>query len=153
MFVFWGLTHFTKHSGFQLSLFCWKFRISFFLWLSTYFEMSCLKHEGSNNYFICWFYFLWVNYGNQITGSFGRSIFKVFFFLRNLHTIFQNVCLGLYCYKSTLRYLFPIFMPAFIILWFLDDNYSNWGQVKLHCRFCLYFLNVSFPSPHFCADH
>jgi hypothetical protein len=35
---------------------------------------------------------------------------------------------------------FPASSPAFVVACFLDDSYSDWGEIESQCCFDLHFL-------------
>jgi hypothetical protein len=73
-----------------------------------------------------------------ITGSYGSSIFS---FLKNIHTAFISICINLHSYKQCISVLFfPISSPKFVVVWVIDDNHSDWSQVKFQCGSELLFL-------------
>lgn len=70
---------------------------------------------------------------NCVAGTYGSSIFSI---LMNLCSDFHSRYTSLYSIIVTEGSSFPTSLPAFAIIYFLHDNYFNWGgmdsQRNLH---------------------
>ena len=60
-------------------------------------------------------------------------------FLRNLHTVLQNDCIGLHSHQQTSHFSTPF--AAFVIYILFDDGHSDWYEVVPHYSFDLHFSN------------
>jgi hypothetical protein len=72
----------------------------------------------------------------DITGSFGSSTFS---FLSNLHTNFYMTGLIYIPTNSAKEFLITASLPVLIVC-FLDESYSDWGEMESQCSVDLHFF-------------
>jgi hypothetical protein len=77
--------------------------------------------------------------------QYGSSIFS---YLRNFHIDFHCGWTNLHSQPMVYDDSFlPTFLPAFVVICFLDDIQSDWGEVEYQCSFDSHFLYAKDVEP------
>ena len=71
-------------------------------------------------------------------GMFDHMVDLFLFFKEPLYTILHSGCTNLHSHNSVGGSLFSTPSPAFVIWRLLNDRYSEWYEVILHCSFDLH---------------
>lgn len=100
-----------------------------------YCELSCFKHWGADNSPICWFRSVWIKFQSVEWLGHMEDLFSDFWGSSILS--FIMVVLVHFPFRSGLEYPSPTSSSAFMVFWLLYKNYSNLGEVKLHCGFII----------------
>jgi hypothetical protein len=70
--------------------------------------------------------------------AYGSSVLA---FFRNLHLDFHCGWTNLLFHQKYIGFVFPTSLPEFVVIYFLDDNHSDWGKMESQSHFD-HFENV-----------